>query len=206
MSFYNRYILPNLIGTACKQSPIMKQRAKIVPEAQGVVVEIGMGAAPNLPLYSADRVKAVIGIEPNAGLRRKAQRAIDAQVLDVELVDGVAENLPLDGAFADTVVLTYTMCSLPDVTGALSEIRRVLKPGGRLLICEHGAAPDAGVLKWQRRIEPVWKVFAGGCHLARPIDKMVEAGGFAFEKLDASYMPKSPRITAFDYIGSAKIA
>jgi len=206
MAFYNRVILPNLIGTACKQSPIMKQRAKIVPEASGIVAEIGMGAAPNLPLYDPARIKAVIGIEPNKGLRKKATRLIAAQDLPVELVDGVAENLPLDTDSIDTVVLTYTLCSLPDVSGAMSEIRRVLKPGGRLLFCEHGAAPDAGVLKWQRRIEPVWKIIGGGCHLARPIDRMIEAGGFAFEKLDASYMPKSPKITAYDYIGAAKPA
>jgi len=206
MSFYNRVILPNLIGTACKQSPIMKQRAKIVPEATGVVVEIGMGAAPNLPLYDPDKVKAIIGIEPNAGLRKKAARAISQHALNVELIGGVAEDLPLEAATADTVVLTYTMCSLPDVPGALSEIRRVLKPGGRLLFCEHGAAPDAGVLKWQNRIEPIWKIFSGGCHLSRPIDHIIEAGGFVFEKLDASYMPKSPKITAYDYIGAAKAA
>lgn len=206
MAFYNRVILPNLIGSACKQSPIMKQRAKIVPEACGAVIEIGMGAAPNLPLYDPDKVTAVFGVEPNAGLRKKAARAISEQSLHVELVDGVAEDLPFEASTADTVVLTYTMCSLPDVQGALSEIRRVLKPGGRLLFCEHGAAPDAGVLKWQRRIEPVWKLFSGGCHLARPIDRMIEAGGFTFEKLDASYMPKSPKITAYDYIGAAKPA
>lgn len=204
MAFYNRVILPNLIGAACKQSPIMRQRAKIVPEAVGLVAEIGMGAAPNLPLYDAEKVRAVIGIEPSKGLRKKARRLIAAQDLNVELVDGVAENLPLDSRSIDTVVLTYTLCSLPDVAGAMSEIRRVLKPGGRLLFCEHGAAPDAGVLKWQNRIEPVWKLFAGGCHLARPIDRLIEAGGFAFEKLDASYMPKSPKITAYDYIGAAK--
>lgn len=206
MAFYNRVILPNLIGTACKQSPIMKQRAKIVPEADGVVVEIGMGAAPNLPLYDSSRVKTVIGIEPNAGLRKKAARSIQQYSLPVELVDAVAEDLPLEAATADTVVLTYTLCSLPDVAGAMAEIRRVLKPGGRLLFCEHGAAPDAGVLKWQSRIEPVWKVFAGGCHLARPIDRLITEGGFSIDKLEAGYMPKTPRIVAYDYIGAAKVA
>ncbi|WP_420430839.1 methyltransferase domain-containing protein [Hyphobacterium sp.] len=182
----------------------MKQRAKIVPEAEGVVAEIGMGAAPNLPLYDAAKVKMVIGIEPNAGLRRKAERAISDSDLAVELADGRAENLPLDNASVDTVVLTYTMCSLPDVPGALSEVRRVLKPGGRLLICEHGAAPDAGVLKWQKRLDPVWKVIGGGCHLSRPIDRMVESGGFRFDALTAEYMPKTPKIVAYDYIGAAR--
>lgn len=206
MTIYNRIILPNLIGCACQQSRIMKQRAKIVPEAEGVVVEIGMGAAPNLPLYDAEKVKAIIGIEPNAGLRTKAGRAIQAQSLPVELVDGVAENLPLDAATADTVVLTYTLCTLPDVTGAMAEIRRILKPGGRLMFCEHGAAPDAGVFKWQSRIEPVWKILAGGCHLARPIDRMITAGGFSIDKLEAGYMPKTAKIVAYDYIGAAKVA
>lgn len=182
----------------------MKQRAKIVPEAAGVVVEIGMGAGPNLALYDPQTVRAVIGVEPNAGLRKKAARAIEKSVLDVTLVDGLAENLPLDNAFADTVVLTYTMCSLGDVPGAMQEIRRVLKPGGRLLVCEHGAAPDADVLKWQKRIEPVWKIIGGGCHLSRRIDQMVESGGFRFEKLTAEYTPKTPKIVAYDYIGAAR--
>jgi ubiquinone/menaquinone biosynthesis C-methylase UbiE len=204
MAIYNRFILPNLIDTSCKLSPIMKQRAKIVPDAEGVVVEIGMGAAPNLGLYDPQKVRTVIGIEPNAGLRKKAARAMAQSALDVRLLDGLAQELPLDSASADTVVLTYTMCSLGDVPGAMSEIRRILKPGGRLLICEHGAAPDAGVLKWQQRLEPVWKVFAGGCHLSRPIDKLVEHNGFRFEKLTAEYMPKTPKIVAYDYIGAAK--
>ncbi len=204
MAFYDRFILPNLINSACKQGPIMKQRAKIVPEAEGIVAEIGMGSAPNLPFYDPKKVKALIGIEPNPGLRKKATRAIAASDLDIELLDGRAEALPLEGGSVDTVVLTYTMCSLPDVPGALSEVRRVLKPGGRLLICEHGAAPDEGVLKWQRRIEPAWKVVGGGCHLARPIDRMVEAGGFRFDTLLAEYVPKTPKIVGYDYVGMAR--
>ena len=152
MSFWSNTILPNLIGGACSTSPIMKQRAKIVPNAEGVVVEIGMGAAPNLALYDPGRVKTVIGIEPSAGLRRKGGRAIAAQALDVTLLDAVAEDMPLDSRSADTIVLTYTLCSLPDVAGAFDEMRRVLKPGGRL------------------------------------------------------YMPKTPKIVGFDYIGSARLA
>jgi len=187
-------------------SPIMKQRAKIVPAAEGVVVEVGMGAAPNLPLYKPDQVKAVIGIEPSAGLRKKAKRQIADHDLSIELINAVAESMPLEDGYADTIVLTYTLCSLPDVEGAFAEMRRVLKPGGKLLFCEHGAAPDAGVLKWQARIEPVWKRFSGGCHLARPIDRLIEAGGFAIDHLDAAYMPKTPKIVGYDYIGSAHLS
>lgn len=204
MSFWSNTILPNLIGGACSTSPIMKQRAKIVPDADGVVVEIGMGAAPNLPLYDPSRVRSVIGVEPSSGLRKKARRAIAGQSLDVELIDARAESLPIETGTADTIVLTYTLCSLPDVDGAFAEMRRVLKPGGRLLFCEHGAAPDAGVLTWQRRLEPVWKRCAGGCHLARPIDRLITQGGFRIDHLDAAYMPKTPKIVGFDYIGSAR--
>ncbi|MEE2566534.1 class I SAM-dependent methyltransferase [Hyphobacterium marinum] len=204
MSFWSNTILPNLIGGACSTSPIMKQRAKIVPDADGVVVEIGMGAAPNLPLYDPSRVQTVIGVEPSPGLRKKAIRAIAGQSLDIELIDARAENLPLETGKADTIVLTYTLCSLPDVDGAFAEMRRILKPGGRLLFCEHGAAPDAGVLKWQRRLEPVWKRCAGGCHLARQIDRLITEGGFRINHLDAAYMPKTPKIVGFDYIGSAR--
>lgn len=206
MAFYNRVILPNLIDSSCKQGPIMKQRSKIVPEAEGVVAEIGMGAAPNLQFYDPGKVKALIGIEPNPGMRKKAGRAIEGQPIPIELVEGFAENLPLETGQADTVVLTYTLCSLPDVPGAFSEIRRILKPGGKLLVLEHGAAPDADVFKWQRRLEPVWKLIGGGCHLTRPIDKMVEAGGFRFDHLVTEYVKKTPKFVGYDYTGVARPA
>lgn len=206
MAFYDRFILPNLIDSSCKQGPIMKQRSKIVPEAEGVVAEIGMGAAPNLRFYDPGKVKALIGIEPNAGMRKKARRAINGQAIPIELVEGFAENMPLENGQADTVVLTYTLCSLPDVPGAFSEIRRILKPGGKLLVLEHGAAPDADVYKWQRRLEPVWKMIGGGCHLTRPIDKMVEAGGFRFDSLVTEYVKKTPKFVGYDYTGIARVA
>lgn len=206
MSFWSEAILPNLIGGACSTSPIMKQRARIVPEASGVVVEIGMGAGPNLALYDPGKVRRVIGIEPSAGLRRKAARAIAGQSLEVELVDGLAEDLPAETGSADTIVLTYTLCTLPDLARAFGEMRRVVKPGGRLLFCEHGAAPDAGVAKWQTRIEPVWKRFAGGCHLTRRIDHLITAGGFTITAMETGYMRRTPKIVGYDYIGQARPA
>lgn len=184
----------------------MKQRAKLVPGASGVVLDVGTGAGPNLQFYDPAKVTRVIGAEPSAGMRRKAAKAIQAAPVAVELVDAGAEALPLADDSVDTAVLTFTLCSIPDPGPALAEIRRVLKPEGRLLFCEHGLAPDEGVAKWQKRLEPVWKRIAGGCHLARPMDRLIEGGGFAITRLEAGYIPGTPKFAGYDYLGEARPA
>jgi ubiquinone/menaquinone biosynthesis C-methylase UbiE len=204
MSFYENHILPHIIGAACGVKPIRKQREKVVPAAEGVVLEVGMGAGPNLAFYDSARVSLVYGLEPSEGMRRKAAKAIAASPVPVETLDLPGETVPLEDASVDTVVLTYTLCTIPDWQRAMDEMRRVLKPGGRLLFSEHGLAPDEGVAKWQRRIEPVWKPIAGGCHLTRPIDRLIEAGGFAFDRVETMYLPRSPKFAGFTYWGSAR--
>jgi len=200
---YEEHVLPHLIGLACSQKPIMAERGMLIPAAEGRVLEVGMGAGPNLALYDPAKVSRVFGLEPSAGMRRKAKTAIAASPVPVEPIDLPGEDIPLDDDSVDTVVLTYTLCTIPDTAAALAQMRRVLKPGGRLLFSEHGAAPDPGVARWQRRIEPVWRRLAGGCHLTRPMPTLIEAAGFSIGEMEARYLDRAPKIAGFNYRGWA---
>jgi ubiquinone/menaquinone biosynthesis C-methylase UbiE len=205
-SLYDRFVLPKLLSMACSSPPMMKQRAKIVPGAQGRVLELGVGMGLNLRFYDPAKVSEVMGVDPSPELRAVAQAAERDPALKVKVEDGDAEALPFADASFETVVCTFTLCSVCTPSKALGEARRVLKPGGRLLFCEHGLAPDAGVAKWQRRIEPVWKRIAGGCHLTRPIGSAIAAAGFAIERSDSMYVPKTPKIAAWNEWGLARPA
>ncbi|MBS0362550.1 MAG: class I SAM-dependent methyltransferase [Proteobacteria bacterium] len=204
-SWYERTILPKLLGCACGSSPIMRQRAKVVPRAEGRVLELGIGMGLNLAYYDPAKVTAVVGVDPAAALREAALAAPRDERLAVEVADGDAEALPFEPASFDTVVCTYTLCSVCTPAAALSEARRVLKPGGRFLFCEHGLAPDPGVAKWQRRIEPLWKRIAGGCHLTRPIGSAIEAAGFQVLDRETMYVPKTPKFAAWNEWGAAAV-
>jgi ubiquinone/menaquinone biosynthesis C-methylase UbiE len=151
-------------------------------------------------------VEFVWGLEPSAAMRAKARANLEKSPIEVKLIDLPGEQIPLDDNSVDTVLLTYTLCTIPDWHGALRQMRRVLKPGGKLVFTEHGRAPDAGVRKWQDRINPVWKKFAGGCNLNRPIPELLEESGFALEKLDRMYLPSTPRLFGYNYWGVARIA
>jgi len=202
-SFYDRVILPRLLTCACSSSPIMRQRAKIVPRASGRVLELGIGMGLNLSYYDPEKVSSVTGVDPAPELRAAALAAPRDPRLAIKVEDGTAEALPFDDASFDSVVCTFTLCSVHTPPAALAEARRVLKPGGRLFYCEHGLAPDAGVAKWQRRIEPVWKRIAGGCHLTRPISTAIAAAGFALGPVESMYVPKTPKIAAWNEWGEA---
>ncbi|WP_332772572.1 class I SAM-dependent methyltransferase [Phenylobacterium sp.] len=202
-SFYERRILPRLLTCACAASPIMKQRAKIVPLASGRVLELGIGMGLNLALYDADKVESVAGVDPAAELRALALAAPRDPRLAVSVVEGTAEALPFPDASFDSVVCTFTLCSVQTPATALAEARRVLKPGGRFLFCEHGLAPDSEVAKWQRRVEPIWKRLAGGCHLTRPVAGAIAASGFSIQNLETFYLPKTPRIAGWNEWGVA---
>jgi ubiquinone/menaquinone biosynthesis C-methylase UbiE len=206
VSLYDRFILPRVLGCACSSSPIMRQRKKIVPRATGRVLELGVGMGLNLALYDPDQVSAVIGVDPAAELRAVALAAPRDPRLTLSVEDGDAQALPFEDKSFDTVVCTFTLCSVHTPAAALAEARRVLKPQGRLLFCEHGLAPDGGVARWQRRIEPIWKRIAGGCHLTRPISSAIEAAGFRIDDLDSMYVPKTPKIAAWNEWGSASPA
>jgi SAM-dependent methyltransferase len=203
-SFYDRFILPKLLGCACSSSPIMRQRAKVVPQAAGRVLELGIGMGLNLGFYDPAKVMGVTGVDPAAELRAAALAAPRDPRLVVDVRDGTAEALPFEDKSFDTVVCTFTLCSVHGPAAALAEARRVLKPGGAFLFCEHGLAPDAGVARWQRRIEPVWKRIAGGCHLTRPVTSAIQAAGFTVETVDTMYVPHTPKIAAWNEWGVAR--
>jgi ubiquinone/menaquinone biosynthesis C-methylase UbiE len=204
VSLYDRLVVPRLISLACSAKPIRYQRLKVVPHARGRVLELGIGGGLNLTFYDPTRVERVIGIDPSEGLRRRAEQAPRAPGLEVEIRDGAAETLPFESATFDTIVCTFTLCSVHDPAKVLSEARRVLKPGGAFLFSEHGLAPDAGVQRWQRRIEPVWKRLAGGCHLTRPPAGSVAAAGFALVDVQTMYLPGTPRAFGWAEWGEAR--
>lgn len=203
-SFYDRWILPKLLTCACSSSPIMKQREKIVPKAEGKVLELGIGMGLNLRYYDPKKVSSVTGVDPSPELRDIALSAEHDPKLKVQVEDGTAEALPFPDKSFDTVVCTFTLCSVCTPRAALAEAKRVLKPGGRFLFCEHGLSPEPGLAKWQRRIEPIWKRIAGGCHLTRPVTSAIEAAGFRVESRDQMYVPKTPKIAAWNEWGVAR--
>ena len=202
-SLYDRFVLPRLLKCACSAPPILKQREKVVPRAQGRVLELGIGMGLNLPFYDATRVESVTGVDPAAELRAIAQAAPRDPRLAVHVEAGTAEALPFADASFDCVVCTFTLCSVNDPARALSEARRVLRPGGRFLYCEHGLSPDQEVAKWQRRIEPIWKAIAGGCHLTRPVTAAIAKAGFRIDRQDSMYLPRAPRIAGWNEWGEA---
>ncbi|MEC7290599.1 MAG: class I SAM-dependent methyltransferase [Pseudomonadota bacterium] len=205
---WERYVVPPLISCACSTKPIMKQREKIVPDAEGVVLEVGCGSGTNFDLYDQDKVKHLHAIEPAEGMVKRAKQAWTegAYATPCDIHTCGAEAVPLDDNSVDTAVVTFVLCTIPDWESSLTELRRVLKPGGKVLFSEHGLAPDEGVAKWQRRIEPVWKRLAGGCHLTRDTKAMLEATGFAVDQHETMYLPNTPKFAGFAAWGSARVA
>ena len=200
MGLYERWVLPRLLDYAMRQPPIPKQREKVVPQARGEVLEIGIGSGLNLAYYDKGRITRLWGVDPSMELRRKAvERAQEAEI-DVEFIGLTGESIPLEDQSVDTVVTTFTLCTIPDPASALGEMYRVLRPGGELLFAEHGRAPDPDVRRLQDRINPIWKRFAGGCNLNRAIDSLVGDAGFDVQSLDKEYLP-GPRIATFNYWG-----
>lgn len=206
MGFYDRHILPRLLNTAMSAKPIAYQRKKVVPRAEGRVLEIGFGAGHNLPYYDAGKVERIWALEPSAEMRARAGERAAESSIPLEFIGLPSEKIPLDAAAADTVLVTYTLCTIPDVVAALGEMRRVMKPTGRMIFCEHGEAPDESVKRWQRLITPAWKMIGGGCHVGRPIPKLIQDAGFKIEDLETMYLPGTPRFAGFNYWGSASKA
>lgn len=184
----------------------MKVRSKVVPHARGDVLELGCGGGINMEFYDAARITSFTGLDPSPELLTMSRAAAQARGMDADIQGGVGEAMPFESGRFDTVVTTFTLCSVADQAAVLSEIRRVLKPGGTALFLEHGAAPDAGVAKWQRRIEPVWKRIGGNCHLTRPISDAYEAAGFVVDRQAAAYIPKTPRPFGWYEYGAARAA
>ena len=201
MSFYNDRILPHVINLAMRNRELRPYRERVLSQAHGRVLEIGIGSGLNLPLYGS-RVDEVLGLDPAARLIAMAQEAASHCKFPVTFINGSAQAMPIDRGSIDTLVTTWTLCSIPDAVAALQEMRRVLKPGGRLLFVEHGLAPEENVRKWQNRLTPLWKRIGGGCHLNRPIRALMESAGFSIIRLDTGYA-KGPRPLTFFYEGCA---
>jgi ubiquinone/menaquinone biosynthesis C-methylase UbiE len=203
MGFYARYILPTVISCGCSAPGITAHRRTLVPQARGVVLELGMGSGLNLRFYDPEKVVKVYGLEPDCGMLAKARRRAAKAPTRVRVLRECAETLSLPDHSVDTAVVTFALCTIPDVEAALRGVRRVLKPGGRLLFCEHGRAPDAEVFDRQQRYEPTWKRVFGGCHLTRDIPGLIRQSGFVIDELEADYMPRAPRFGGYVYRGSA---
>lgn len=192
MKFYDEKILPHLIDFACGMGQVMKTRAQVVPKASGRVLEIGIGTGLNLGFYDADRVSTIVGVDPAAqmqGLARQRAAAID---IPVEMIALELGQIQAADASFDSIVCTFTLCTIPDPLAALQEMRRVLKPGGQFLFGEHGRAPDLKVRVWQDRLTPLWRPLAGGCHLNRDIPALLKAGGFRLREVHSRYL-QGPR-------------
>jgi ubiquinone/menaquinone biosynthesis C-methylase UbiE len=202
MGLYDRYILPRVIDLAMRQEPVMRQRRKVVPQASGRVLEIGIGSGLNLAFYDRARVTKLWGLEPSEELRRVARDRAREAGLEVEFLGLPGESIPLEDASVDTVVTTYTLCTIPGVAQALHEMRRVLVPGGALLFSEHGRAPDPGVVRWQDRLNRAWGWIGGGCNLNRPIADLIRGAGFDLADLETMYLP-GPRPMTYTYWGRA---
>lgn len=202
MGLYQDHILPRLIHLVMRQRNLAAYRARIIPAAQGRVLEIGIGSGLNLPYYGT-AVEQVIGLDPAPKLLAMAREAARRTAIPLDLIEDSAEAIPLDNGSIDTVVTTWTMCSIPDAQRALGEMRRILKPGGRLLFVEHGRSPDPGVRDWQDRLTPVWRRLGGGCHLNRAISELIEGAGFRIERIETGYM-RGPKPMTFMYEGAAR--
>jgi len=204
MSFFRNQVVPQLIHLAMRNRELIPYRRRVLSNAHGRVLEIGIGSGMNLPLYGKP-VQEVIGLDPSPRLLAMARRKATHSSVVVEFIEGSAEAIPLNQNSVDTVITTWTLCSIPRVSLALNEMRRVLKPDGQLLFVEHGLAPEESVQRWQNRLTPLWKCLGGGCHLNRPIRQLIEQAGFSIRQIETGYM-KGPKPMTFMYEGRARPA
>lgn len=204
MSFYEKYILPRFLNCACASEPITYQRKKVVPLAEGKILEVGIGSGLNLPFYEKSKIEEIWGIDPSEELNVMAKKVAIEEGMNVNFITSSAEDIPFPNNYFDTVLITYTMCTIPSVLKANKEIRRVLKRSGKMIFCEHGVSPDENIKKWQKRLNSIWGKIAGGCNINRNIPKLIKSSGFKIVKMDEMYLPKTPRIAGYNYWGYAK--
>jgi ubiquinone/menaquinone biosynthesis C-methylase UbiE len=202
MGLYAKYVLPRLIDAACRNKDVRELRKQVLPAAKGIVVEVGIGSALNLPCYSANVVH-LYGIDASSELLQIARRKTEGTPFQVTLLNQTAEKIPLDDRSVDTVVMTWVLCSIAEDLTALREMKRILKPGGRLIFLEHGLAPEPKIQSWQNRLTPIWMRIAGGCCLNKKIDGLISHAGFAITELHNSYM-SGPKLMTYVYRGFAE--
>jgi len=203
MGIYQKYVFPRILNHVMQDRFVTALRQKIVPVAKGHILEIGVGSGLNLPFY-AHGVESVSALDPSQELLRMAERRVRETSFGLTFYEKSAEALPFEDKSFDTVLSTWTLCSIPDAAQALREVRRVLKPGGELLFIEHGQSPDKGVSQWQQRLNGVWKRCSGGCHLNRDIKNLVSGSGLEITELETGYMLRGPRLLTYNYKGSAR--
>jgi ubiquinone/menaquinone biosynthesis C-methylase UbiE len=203
MGFYSNWLFPRVLDRVMRQQQMTPFRQRIGKAASGRVLDVGIGSGLNLPFYG-ERTDRVFGIDPSSELLHFAEERAGTASVPVELLRGSGEALPFEDRCIDTVVVTFTLCTVCDAAATLGELRRVLRPDGRLLFAEHGRAPQAGVARWQDRLTPIWRRLAGGCHLNRKPDDLIHSAGFSIESLETGYL-KGPRPMAFVYAGSARV-
>jgi ubiquinone/menaquinone biosynthesis C-methylase UbiE len=204
LSFYDKYILPKVLNCTCASKPINYQRDKIVPLAKGAVLDVGIGSGLNIPFYNKTKIKQLYGLDPSKELLDIAKSVAKEKNLEIEFLECGAESIPLADKSIDTVLITYTMCTIQDVAKSNSEIMRILKDDGKLLFCEHGLAPDKNIAKWQKRINPLWSKIAGGCNLNRDIPNLISSSGFKILNMEEMYLPGTPKFAGYNYWGVAK--
>ena len=202
---YEKYILPKLLDKCCSTKPVNYQRKKIVPHAKGTILEIGIGSGLNIPFYEKSKVEKIYGLDPSPELCEMAKQAAIKNEIDISFLLNGAEEIKLTSNSIDTVLLTYTLCTIPNPFDALREIKRVMKSDGRILFCEHGVAPDDKVIKWQNRINPLWGKLFGGCNINRNIPNILLENGFKINGLEQMYLPSTPKIVGYNYWGNAEI-
>ena len=201
MRLYKKYVLPQLIMSGCNKRPQMRQRAKVIPHAKGAVLEVGIGSGLNLPFYDCKNVTKLVGIDPSIELWNKREhKKIN---FPFEFIPAIAENLPFEKKSFDSIVITYTLCSIEDFKVALESLRKVIKPTGKLLFCEHGKAPDKKVKNVQNLINPIWKIIGGGCNINRDIPLMISENGFEITHLNKMYVPGWKPVS-YNFWGEAK--
>ena len=203
MSLYDKYVLPKFLNCACGSNPVARQRQKVAPLVEGKVLEIGIGSGLNLPFYDKSKIDELWGLDPSEELSDMARKVADSENIEVNFISSGAEEIPLPDKYFDSVLITYTMCTIPEVARANREIKRVLKTGGKLIFCEHGEAPDENIRKWQKRINPFWGKLAGGCNIDRKIPTLIQDSGFEIVELEEMYLPKTPKIVGYNYWGYA---
>ena len=203
INLYDKYILPHLLNCSCNTKPFIVQRKKVIPLATGKVLEVGIGSGLNLPFYQKDSIKEIWGLDPSKELLLMAKKKAKAENMDVQFLNATAESIQLDDNFFDTVVVTYTMCTISNLNQALSEIKRVMKTDGRLIFCEHGASPEPGVFVWQNRLNKVWSKISGGCNINKDIPSIIESSGLVVSQLETMYLPKTPKMLGYNYWGFA---
>jgi len=201
--FYRNHVYPHLVRLLGNPKPIQEIRRRMVPLAEGKVLEIGVGPGVNFKHYDPARVSKLYALEPNPGMVRLAQHNRDQTKLDIEYLDLPGETIPLEDGTVDTVVSTFTFCTIPGIVEAIRGIGRVLRPGGRLIFFEHGLSPDPSIRRCQERWEPIlYRVFEG-CHLTRDIPALIAEGGFQIEQIETGYLARFPKSWAYCWWGMA---